>query len=310
MAPHKRPENAVYSIGAVSNLTGLSPNTLRTWERRYQAVEPARTQRGGRRYRDKDVERIQLLVELTRAGEAISVLAPLPTETLQTRVAQHRSQAPEQVGELQIAVLHTSLAARLAALPPDGFWISSAAQTPDELVEQVMNRPRVDVLVLELALLGPEPEATVERLFEASGAREAVIEYVFTRRDVLEALVQQGARVLRGPATTDELLQSIRFHARTPTTRTAEPPIKPRRFTPAQLAALRELHPELDCECPTHVATLVSALSSFEDYSATCAREQPADATLHEALARATGRARTLMESMLARVCEHDGIEL
>ena len=37
--------NGAYRIGAVARLTGISPDTLRIWERRYDIVEPERTPR-------------------------------------------------------------------------------------------------------------------------------------------------------------------------------------------------------------------------------------------------------------------------
>ena len=47
-----------YSVGAVSKVTGLSPDVLRAWERRYGVVEPLRTEGGTRRYRPADLERL------------------------------------------------------------------------------------------------------------------------------------------------------------------------------------------------------------------------------------------------------------
>ena len=49
-----------YPIRAVSRLTGISVDTLRAWERRYEAVVPGRGQRG-RSYSDADVARLQRL---------------------------------------------------------------------------------------------------------------------------------------------------------------------------------------------------------------------------------------------------------
>ena len=39
-----------YRIGAVSRLTGVSADNLRVWERRHQAVTPARDDSGDRSY--------------------------------------------------------------------------------------------------------------------------------------------------------------------------------------------------------------------------------------------------------------------
>lgn len=58
--------------------TGLTPDLLRAWEKRYAAVTPVRSPGGQRHYTDTDVERLQLLVRATRGGRQISQVASLP----------------------------------------------------------------------------------------------------------------------------------------------------------------------------------------------------------------------------------------
>ena len=48
---------ALYPIRAVAKLTGIPIETLRAWERRYDAVTPDRTARG-RLYSDVEVRRL------------------------------------------------------------------------------------------------------------------------------------------------------------------------------------------------------------------------------------------------------------
>ncbi len=62
----------MYSIKAVTALTGLGAETLRAWERRYQAIVPRRDENGRRSYSQLDLERLTLLANLTRQGHAIS----------------------------------------------------------------------------------------------------------------------------------------------------------------------------------------------------------------------------------------------
>jgi len=71
-----------YSLGAVSRLTGLSPEVLRAWERRYGAVRPLRTAGGTRRYRAEDLERLRLVKAAVDAGNRIGKVASLPAEEL------------------------------------------------------------------------------------------------------------------------------------------------------------------------------------------------------------------------------------
>lgn len=71
-----------YRVGMVAKLTGLSTHVLRVWERRYEAVRPQRTPKGGRLYSDADVRRLNRLSRLVRAGHSISAVAGLSDEAL------------------------------------------------------------------------------------------------------------------------------------------------------------------------------------------------------------------------------------
>ena len=71
-----------YPIRAVAKLTGITVDTLRAWERRYNAVTPDRTSRG-RLYSDADVRRLLLLQAALEGGHAIGQVAPLSDADLQ-----------------------------------------------------------------------------------------------------------------------------------------------------------------------------------------------------------------------------------
>jgi len=66
-----------HPIRVVAQRTGLSPATLRAWERRYALVEPGRSDGGQRLYSDDDVERLRRLHALTEAGRPIGLVAGL-----------------------------------------------------------------------------------------------------------------------------------------------------------------------------------------------------------------------------------------
>jgi DNA-binding transcriptional MerR regulator len=72
----------LHQIKVVSRLTGLPPDTIRIWERRYGVVEPHRDDRGMRLYRDQDIDRLNLLRRAVDAGHSIGRLARLTDEAL------------------------------------------------------------------------------------------------------------------------------------------------------------------------------------------------------------------------------------
>src|SRR5574343_85851 len=82
----------MYSIKAITSLTGLTAETLRAWERRYDCITPQRNETGRRSYSQADLEKLKLLVNLTQSGHAISKIANLSCEELrnfQTQASVH-----------------------------------------------------------------------------------------------------------------------------------------------------------------------------------------------------------------------------
>lgn len=71
---------SMFSIGYIHKKTGLSPHVLRVWEKRYQAIMPARSETNRRQYSKENLLRLQLLAELTRNGHKISELAQFPSD--------------------------------------------------------------------------------------------------------------------------------------------------------------------------------------------------------------------------------------
>jgi len=71
-----------HPIKAVVRRTGLTAHVIRIWEKRYGAVEPARTGTNRRLYSDEQVERLSLLRNLTLTDHNIGHVAKLPTEML------------------------------------------------------------------------------------------------------------------------------------------------------------------------------------------------------------------------------------
>jgi MerR family transcriptional regulator/heat shock protein HspR len=61
------PEVPVYVISVAAQLTGLHPQTLRTYDR-LGLVSPGRTGGGGRRYSWRDIELLREVVDLTSVG--------------------------------------------------------------------------------------------------------------------------------------------------------------------------------------------------------------------------------------------------
>jgi len=98
----------MYSIKAITSLTGLGAETLRAWERRYQAIVPSRDGNGRRSYSQLDLERLTLLANLTRQGHAISKVSDLQLEQLQRMIAPIDEKTQERLEFIEQIVLALS----------------------------------------------------------------------------------------------------------------------------------------------------------------------------------------------------------
>ena len=67
--------STLLSIGDICSETGLSPDVVRVWERRYGFPKPVRLPSGHRRYQREDLNRLRLLTECVASGHRPSRLA-------------------------------------------------------------------------------------------------------------------------------------------------------------------------------------------------------------------------------------------
>lgn len=283
-----------YRIGAVSALSGLPSNTIRTWERRYQAVEPERTEAGGRLYNDADVERLIALRRLTEQGHNISELASQPTQALRALLPDD-----DPTGPLRLGVADVQLAARLRK--HESRW------RVDPILDATgMDTFKGHALIVALGDLGERPVERTRALRSRPGAAIVVV-YEFATRETLEGLASAGAWTLRGPLRE---LKTLTRLIRLTSDRLPRGPRTPaRRFDARELNRLVELSSPVGCECPQHLAGIIQSLLSFEAYSRRCEDRNAEDAELHAMLAEGTGLARQKMEALLAAVVDAEGLE-
>ena len=338
-------EDRTYQIGTVSTLTGLDPHTIRAWERRYGAIKPTRTETGRRRYDDRTVERLQLLKALVDCSEAIGTIAHLADDELRARLeklADLEGQRPisstvaeTNPGKRSLALLAPSLTAQLranAVALADLELVLSERDEKDFI--EAARRQICDVVVVELdALETTAPLRFIRSCQSLPGSPLVVVLYHFAQRSSLARLAQAGAKLVQSPVRLEQLRRTIldrlmieqaRERRGLPASTTGSPgagsfvprestdpseaPL--RRFDDEQLARLFEISTGIDCECPNHLASLVSALLAFESYSTACESRDEADAALHRHLAHGTGEARARLETLLFDLCEHEGIRV
>lgn len=78
VSDHSSPQDAIWSISAVSQMTHLTQHTLRVWERRFGFPVPVRLPSGHRRFTQEQVEHLQLIAKALRSGHRAGDIVPLP----------------------------------------------------------------------------------------------------------------------------------------------------------------------------------------------------------------------------------------
>jgi methanogenic corrinoid protein MtbC1 len=91
--------SAGYPIGVVTRRTGLSPDVLRVWERRYSVVAPTRSSGGQRLYSAADIEKLRLLRRLVDGGHRIASVAKLDLPALTTLSREVETPSADVGGE-------------------------------------------------------------------------------------------------------------------------------------------------------------------------------------------------------------------
>jgi methanogenic corrinoid protein MtbC1 len=121
-------ERPRHPIRVVARRTGLRPDVLRVWERRYGVVRPTRSAGGQRLYSDADIERLALLHRAAAAGRAIGQIATLPTAELEALVAEDEAGHPGAGPRGGHARDEAAIAEHLEAA-----WLAASALAPARL---------------------------------------------------------------------------------------------------------------------------------------------------------------------------------
>jgi DNA-binding transcriptional MerR regulator len=333
----KTQEEEFFEISAVARLTGISSHVLRVWERRYGVVEPHRSDSKRRRYTRDDIQRLSLLKTLVDNGHAIGTIAKLGTaqleerlsNALEARVADDSLETAAPAGVCRVVMSGTKIrqAVRSAADHTPALRIVGEFTHPEEILASL--RPgSADLLILEQDTIFPEDIVAIQDLVAKIKVRRAILVYQFAREDTIQPLDIKRITALRAPVDAAEIqlacIADIQLALRSgrSTQSTCEVSTSPatslrpveeipdRVFSDEQLVRVARISSVVKCECPQHLANLLSSLVAFERYSEQCEDRSPEDAALHAFLHRTTAECRAGMEAALAEVLTQEGIEL
>ncbi|MEM7700051.1 MAG: MerR family transcriptional regulator [Verrucomicrobiota bacterium] len=330
-----------YEISAVARLTGISSHVLRVWERRYCVVEPKRSETRRRQYSQADLQKLSLLKTLVDGGHAISSVARLSTaqleervsDVLESKVSSDGLEEAAPAGVCRIALVGTIIRqpVRDAADRTPALRIIGEFATPEEMMSSLRSGA-VDLLIIEKSSLFPEDIAAIQEAVRLLKARRSIVIYQYASERVIQPLDIQKITALRAPVEAAEIqlacIADVQLALRSGKVDPAEAlrhadlaaasrpnldeeiAIPVRAFSDEELVRIGRISSVVECECPQHLANLLSGLAAFERYSNECEDRNEDDAKLHRYLHQTTAKVRSEMESALREVLVQEGIEL
>lgn len=204
-------------------------------------------------------------------------------------------------------------------------FLGSALQVSDVFMDLPQARAatlsvRPDVLLVKVSTLHPSTRDDIQALAQQHDIGQTLVLYNYGPDAVAESLKRAGMVLRREPLSDYELadlLSSVLLveaaQSTAPGAQAMAAPaaaIPPRKYSDATLARVAGISTSVLCECPRHVAELITQLASFEQYSQECLNKHTDDAHLHAYLRTVSASARALFERALERVAAHENISL
>jgi DNA-binding transcriptional MerR regulator len=317
---------AVHKIGAISTLSGVPSPTLRIWELRYGTFAPQKSQGQHRLYTDDDVLRATLLKRLTERGHAISSLAQLSSQELNALLVQgqdaSRSRTDARLAgqPASMVVVGVALASRIESKKftlsfiDQNIKVTNIFNDLSQALGATFER-QVPFLLVKANSLHAGMQIDIHRLAQNCKAIQVIVLYSFGQESVIQVMKRSGMIVRKEPASDAELADLINSALLVGTEKESTglvvgTVIPPRKYSELTLNRVANISTNVLCECPRHVAEIITQLANFEQYSHECLNKSAEDAHLHAYLSAVSGSARALFESALEMVANHEGIAL
>ena len=321
MAEQQLQSRPLYGIGTVARLTGLKPDTLRVWERRYDLGASHKSDTGRRQYTQADLEHLQLVSALVSSGARIGEIASSERKTLE-RLVEACTVSPRAPVATKPHVIFVGeaicnwLDEHQGCL--SGVSAQLAATRLEELdLEAFKDLGNVDLLVVGCDRMGSNQFRQLSELRQMLEPASTLVLQAGMSDNWLEELAGEGIATMAFPPDRAELAFHLTRSSAERATRDGINSLaelvtaRPRLHSESQLAKAMKLQTELACECPQHLSSLISQLAEFEAYSAECSVDNWRDAAVHSCIYAYTSQARWLMEKALDLVLQsHEEDEL
>ncbi|MDH4390932.1 MAG: MerR family transcriptional regulator [Aquabacterium sp.] len=307
--------DGLYRIAAVSKLTGIPVPTIRVWESRHAAVQPTRNAGNVRLYTRADIERLALIKAAVDAGHAISTVASLSDKQIRARFKGLPAREPRtRASGCRVLVCGAALATVLQTAWQARFDVRVQDVLPALPATESGPMPVVDAVIVDVPVATNDLPAVLRRLRAATQAPIVILVYGFSTRQVLARLDAADVIALAAPTDPAQLARicqlGLAVDPAPPAafSRLLMHSASPRRYTDTFLQQLSQMPSNVQCDCPNHLADLVTKLNAFEHYSLACESSNAKDAAMHAMMYSASGHCRALLEEVLRRLLAHEGI--
>lgn len=289
-------DDDLYRIGTVAQLTDISVERLRAWERRY-GLEPAHRAGKTRFYTRSQVDHLIKIRRLIDNGHPIGSLAELSGAQLDARLETHESPHTDPVRagligpNLLVLEQQQSESQRLEVC---ARWANMAAFEAEQ-----STAGELDVVVVQLPVLNPQ---LIEKIEKICPDTHIVALYQFATPGQISSVEERGLPTLKWPAVWRDIeLAASSFPRR------RRPGLSGRRFSDEELIAIAASALDDSSACPQHLVELISQLNAFTDYVTECGKEaeQPG---LFGRIAEETIEARGRLEIALEALAIAEGL--
>ena len=282
----------LYRIGAVAKRTGISPECLRAWERRY-GLEPAERAGKTRFYDSDQIERLTTIKALLDQGHPISQVIHLPTDALERRLAPRPSVAAG-ASVPRVALVGTALvrAYRDAESERRLEAVTECAGVADLFREALP--AELDCVIVYLPSLDAEEIEKIKQFFQTA---YVLVTFRYATAADLAACRTAGHPLLRWPAEwarVEELALAGLPHGRGDAGR---------RFSDDELLHISIAASRGPCDCARDLAALIGELNDYAAHVRRCGGDDG-----HDLIEREVRSARARLEEALASEVERHGL--
>lgn len=150
------PKQPAFNLKAVVQETGLKPDTLRAWERRYGLPQPRRTGGGHRLYTRRDIDTLKWLIARQEDGLSIS----RAVSTWETLISEGKDPLTEPVEPFaaELPAVYTPVETGSTILELRQAWVEACLGFDEQRAESILNQAfafyQPEIVCLELMQRG------------------------------------------------------------------------------------------------------------------------------------------------------------